>query len=330
MNNNKLTIFGSARADAFLSIPEGKVTKECNLDTKRCVIELSYAAKIPLDGVIFCVGGNGANVAVGTHRLKVESTLVAEVGEGIMADYVMRELGKEISLERISQTNGVPAGFGAVLSYQGERTIMSYYPPERPAVPSDLVGSEWAYLTSTGEDFEEYFEQIYDWIIKNNVKLAFNPGGRQIAKGKEWLGKYLAVTELLLVNREEAEEIVGMNGTAGKEKELLDAVFHLGCKRVVVTDGGVGAFAWDGKDYLKIGIIPRDAVERTGAGDAFSTGCLSALIQGENLEVGMMWGTCNSTSVILKVGPEDGLLNMEGINKWMEEANNANVKVDKF
>jgi hypothetical protein len=34
--------------------------------------------------------------------------------------------------------------------------------------------------------------------------------------------------------------------------------------------------------------------------------------------------------VILKVGPEDGLLNMEGINKWMEEANNANVKVDKF
>lgn len=327
----KLIVFGSARADAFLDVPVDKADKVCSIDTHRCVIELSYGAKIPLKHVSFLVGGNGANVAVGTKRLGIDSLLVAELGEGAMSDFTKKELEKEqIDMRFVTQTKGVTQGFGAVIMYQGERTILSYYSDKEPPFPNELADASWAYLTSIGEKFEEYYEETYNYLTTKNIKLVFNPGGRQISKGVEWLKKYLGITYLLLVNREEAGEIVRMEESLGEEKKLLDKLTEFGVKVAVVTDGGNGAFAKQGENYFRIPAMPIDAIERTGAGDAFSTGCMSALILGKSLEEALMWGTMNSTSVIGFVGPEPGLLTQDGLAKWLERAKSSGIAVEKL
>lgn len=324
----KLTIFGSARVDAFLELPDEKANQICDIDHKNCVIQLSYSAKIPLKRTSYLVGGNGANVAVGTKRLGIDNYLVAEVGEGMMADFTIKELGKEIDLKYVTQTSGVEEGFGAVIVYQGERTILSYYPPSRPPFPPDLPSTEWAYLTSIGDNFEDFYDDVYTWLIKSQAKLVFNPGGRQIKKGKEWLGKFLQKCELLMVNREEGEEIVGMHDTSGKEKDLLDALSSLGAKNVVVTDGMTGSFSKDatGK-YFQLGVLPIDSIERTGAGDSYSTGCMSALIKGHTLSEGMLWGTINAASKVGYVGPQQGLLHENQLDEWIERAVSSGVGV---
>lgn len=327
---SKLMVFGSARVDAFLDVPAERVDKLCNLDTQRCVVEFTYGAKIPLNSVEFLIGGNGANVAVGTKKLGVDSSLVAEVGTGVMADFVKFDLAKQIDTQYVTQTNGVPQGFGAVIMYQGERTILSYYPPIQPHFPENICGAQWAYLTSTGENFEGYFEKIYEWLVSCNAKLVFNPGGRQIAKGLDWLKKYLQLTELLFVNREEGEQIVGINHTHGKEKELLDALTRTGAKRVVVTDGAEGAFAKHEGKYLKSGVMPVDAYERTGAGDAFSSGCMSALILGKTLEEALVWGTLESSSVIGFVGPQRGLLSESDLQIWIDRSKSSGLEIREF
>ena len=329
---NKLVVFGSARADAFLELPAEAAEKLCDIDTKKCVIELSYSSKIPLDGVHFLLGGNGANVAVGTKRLGVDSMLVAELGQGPLADFSKKELDREIDTTYVTQTEGVAQGFGAVIMYQGERTILSYYAPLDPQLPKEIdrCETEWAYLTSTGERFERYYEQIYEWLTKCESKLAFNPGGRQIAKGTDWLKKYLERCEIIFVNREEAEKIVGTSGTFGKEKDLLKSLSSLGPKICVVTDGADGSFVYDGKRYIKAGILPIDSYERTGAGDAFGVGCLSAIIKGKSFEEALLWGTINSASVIGYIGPENGLLAEKDIPEWIERAKSSEVKVEEF
>ncbi len=327
---DKLVVFGSARIDAFLELPDKLAEQVCRLDTKECFIALSYAAKLPLNNVTFCVGGNGANVAVGCKRLGVEASLVAELGSGPMADYAKKELEKEISMNYVTQSEGIGQGFGAVIVYQGERTILSYYSPGRPPFPSDLPPSEWAYLTSVGEDFESFFEDTFSWLEINGTKLVFNPGGRQIQKGKDWLGKYLEKTELLIVNREEGEKISGTEDTNSKERELLDRLSSLGPKKVVVTDGRNGAFAKEEETFLHVGILPIDAISRTGAGDAFSTGCLAALIKGKMLSESIVWGTVNSASVIGYVGPQKGLLSEEQMGEWVERGESNGLKVEEF
>lgn len=326
----QLMVFGSARVDAFLDLPDDKAQTVCNLNDRSCMLELSYASKIPLNSVEFLVGGNGANVAVGSSRLGVDSMLVAEIGTGVLADHTKKELEKEIDTTFVTQTEGISQGFGAVIRYRGERTILSYYSPKTPKFPGDVCGAPWVYLTSTGEAFESYFEEIYEWIGRCNPRVAFNPGGRQIAKGIEWLKKYLAVTELLIVNREEAEEIVGLKETYGEEKKLIDALKVHGSKKIVVTDGMNGTFAFDGIDYWHAGVFPIEATERTGAGDAFSTGCIAALINGRPMQEALQWGTANATSVVQLVGPQPGLLDKQGMNEWLERAKQENIELKKI
>jgi 2-dehydro-3-deoxygluconokinase len=327
----KLTIFGSARVDAFLELPDERANQVCDLDKKNCFIQLSYSAKIPLKRTSYLVGGNGANVAVGTKRLGIDNYLVAELGSGMMAEFAKKELEKEIDMKYVTQTEGVEEGFGAVIVYQGERTILSYYPPSRPPFPHDLPQSEWAYLTSIGDNFEGFYDDVYSWLEKGTAKLAFNPGGRQIRKGKEWLSTFLHKTELLMVNREEGEEIVGMSDTHGKEKDLLDALSALGAKKVVITDGMNGSYSrdTDGK-YYQLNVLPIDSIERTGAGDSYSTGCMSALIKGKTLAEGMLWGTINAASKIGYVGPQRGLLREDQLHEWLDRAESSGVEVKEL
>ena len=326
----QLIVFGSARIDAFLDLPEDQAETLCNLDDHSCVLQLSYSSKIPLDNVEFLIGGNGANVAVGSKRLGIESQLVAEIGTGVLADYTKKELEKEIDISLVTQTEGIRQGFGAVIRYRGERTILSYYSPKTPVFPGDVCGASWAYLTSTGEAFEEYFGHIYEWVGRCSPRVAFNPGGRQIAKGIGWLQKYLGVTELLIVNREEAEEIVGLKETYGEEKKLIDALKQYGPKKIVVTDGMNGTFAFDGIEYWHASVFPIEATERTGAGDAFSTGCIAALINGKPMQEALLWGTANATSVVQQIGPQAGLLDKQGMNEWLERAKQENIELKKL
>jgi sugar/nucleoside kinase (ribokinase family) len=330
---NQLIVFGSARIDAFLTLPDDKADTYCDIDTKKCVLQLSYASKIPMKSVDFRLGGNGANVAVGTKRLGINSYLVAEVGSGVMGDYARRELEtQEVDMTLVTQTPEVPAGFGAVISYQGERTILSYYPPAEPPFPENANSCEapWAYLTSVGESFEKYYTKILDWLNMCNPKVAFNPGGRQIQKGKEWLAPYLQRTEILLANREECEDITGFKESFGKEKELIAKILELGPKKVVLTDGRNGSFSFDGEKYYHLGILPVDAISRTGAGDATSTGILAATIKGKPMSEAMMWGMLNSTSVIGYVGPQPGLLYERDIPVWTERAQSMGISIGEI
>ena len=325
---NDLIVYGSARVDAFMELPPDKAEQICKLDAKDCYIALSYANKIPLKGVKFLVGGNGANVAVGTKRLGVDSLLAAELGEGPLSDFAKSELSKELDMKFVSQTKGVDQGFGAVIVYQGERTILSYYSPVEPPYPEGSCGAPWVYLTSVGEQFETYFEKVYKDALTCKPKLVFNPSKRQIAKGADWLRKFLEITEVLMVNKEEAESILSAQVNLQEPKQLLKALVNLGPKKAVITDGRNGVFGTDGTDYYSCAIYPLEAVERTGAGDSFSAGCIAALIKGKDLRESLLWGTVNSASVVSYFGPQKGLLREGEMVDWLARAKSSGVKVE--
>ena len=140
----------------------------------------------------------------------------------------------------------------------------------------------------------------------------------------------MARTEVIFVNREEAGKITGADISEGKEKELLAALREVGPKITIITDGGGGSYVFDGTKYIKAGVLPVDAYERTGAGDAFGSGCLSAIIKGKGLDEALIWGTINSASVIGYVGPQKGLLKEGDIEVWKERYVSSGVKVEEF
>ena len=97
------------------------------------------------------------------------------------------------------------------------------------------------------------------------------------------------------------------------------ALHKLGPKIVVVTDGVNGSYAFNGQDFWHMGILDTPVIERTGAGDAFATGVVTALFYKKSINEAMCWGTVNSSSVIMEYGPQDGLLTRSGIAKFQKK-----------
>lgn len=330
MSDLQLLSIGDASLDVFVTPTESETL--CRVDTKECLVCFSYGDKIPVKSMEFSIGGNAANNSVGTRRMGINSAAVLTLGNDTIGNQIVEKLKKEgVNTTYVIQQSSTTSNYSTVISYQGERTIFTYKAPRSYEFPVELPKVPWVYLTSMGDSFRPFYNHLIDWLKKNpDIKLAFNPGSRQIRAGTKEIKNVLEMAHIVYVNRKEAGILTGMKETQGKEKDLLKALSGLGPKVSIITDGGNGSMVFDGKRFVKAGILPIDACERTGAGDAFGSGYLSAIIQGRELEEALLWGTINSASVIGYIGSQKGLLKKEQMPTWLERAKSSNVEVGNF
>lgn len=323
----ELLSIGDATLDVFLTPTESEAL--CTLDDKDCLICFSYGEKIPVKTIDYSIGGNAANNVVGATRLGIKSAIVVTLGGDSAGNQIVEKLEKEkVVMDYVVQQPVAGSNFSTVINYGGERTIFTYHAPRSYEFPVHLPATPWVYLTSMGESFQPFYNHFVDFARNNpQVKIAFNPGSRQIRAGIDALKPILETTYIIYVNRKEAETLTGMEDSQGKDKDLLRALSALGPKISIITDGAIGSFVYDGTKFLRCGVLPVDAYERTGAGDAFGSGCISALIKGKSIEEALLWGTVNSASVIGFIGSQRGLLKDHEIPEWLERAKSSGVGV---
>ncbi len=332
--NLELLSIGDVSWDVFLEPSESESL--CMLNKKECLICFSFGEKIPVKSIDYSVGGNAANNAVGTRRLGIRVGLVSTLGADASGNQIVEKLEREgVDMGFVIQQPQAGTNYSVILNYQGERTIFSYHAPRSYEFPVMLPVTPWVYLTSMGESFQPFYNHFVDFLLahKNEgIRLAFNPGSRQIRAGTKVLKPILELTFIIYVNREEAEKLTGISGSHNREKELLQSLSDLGPKVCIVTDGSNGSFLFDKESnkFLKVGVLPVDSYERTGAGDAFGAGCLSALIKGKNFQEALLWGTVNSASVIGYIGSQKGLLKETDLPVWLERAKSSGVLVSEF
>ena len=330
MANFDLLSIGDASIDVFMTPTESETL--CRIDTKECFIAFSYGDKIPVKNLEFSVGGNAANNVVGVRRLGVNSAIVLTLGDDNIGNLIVDKLKKEnVDVTYVIQQVGTSSNYSTIINYTGERTILTYHAPRSYEFPVQLPVTPWIYLTSMGESFKPFYNHFVEWLRKNSsIKLAFNPGTWQLKSGLEAMKDVLSLTYVIYINREEAEKLSGFTQSEGKERDLLTAVSKLGPKVVIITNGGGGSYVFDGQRFIKAGILPVDAYERTGAVDAFGSGSLAAIIKGKSLEEALLWGTVNSASVIGYVGPQKGLVKESDMPEWLERCKSSGVKVEEF
>ena len=288
-------------------------------------LAMPFGTKLPYDSVETIKGvGNAANAAVAFARLNLASAYVANVGSDSAGREMIDALHQNKVDSRFVRINpGKISNVHYVLRYQVERTILikheAYdyqWPHFRPVeIP------KWIYLSSVSEHALDYQDQLADWLELNpQVKLAFQPGTFQMEAGVERLKRIYARCEVLIVNREEAAKITG--GNIDDYHDLLGRMHALGAKIAVITDGPNGAVASDQNQILKMPLYPDPAppLERTGAGDAFASTFVAALIRGNNIAGALQWAPINSMNVVQHVGAQEGLLNEAQIEQYLAKA----------
>lgn len=304
---------GDTTVDVFLQLDEASV--KCELDEAQCKICFNYADKIPVKGIDEVIAvGNAANNAVGSARLGLKTALVTMLGDDEQGRHMKLHLMSENIDGRFMQfEKGTRSNHSTVINFKGERTILVFHEKHRYRLPK-LPKSKWIYFSSLGEGGQKMHSDLIRHIKKHRVNLAFNPGTFQIKLGVKKLLPILAVTEVLFVNHEEAQRMVGKTKDI---KTLLKNCRALGPVVVVITDGRAGSYSYDGREMLFLPIFSPKQVEATGAGDGYATAFVVARLRGASVAEAMRWGGANGTNVVLHVGAQQGLLTASQMTKML-------------
>ena len=127
--------------------------------------------------------------------------------------------------------------------------------------------------------------------------------------GIEALKNFLEVTDILILNMEEAVKMVDEKPLAKMHIDL----HKFGPKMSVITDGNKGVSAFDGENLVSVNSYTDGApiIDKTGAGDAFSSGFVSAIFHKKALREALAWGVVNASGEITKASAGTGLYTKE-------------------
>ncbi len=314
---------GDIVTDAFIKLQDdqAKATK----DDKGRWLTIPFGVKVPFQHaeVVEAVG-NASNASISFARLGLRSALMANVGKDQRGRDMIAHLEKEDVDTRLMHINpGKKSNYHYILWYKDERTILIKHEEYRYSWPHLRPHEipEWIYFSSISKNALPFHDEMADWLDEHpEVKLAFQPGTFQIAIGAKRLSRLYKHCELLALNREEAVMVTG--GDYKDLNDLFDKLHALGPKIVVISDGPDGAYASDGEQRLKMPIYPDPSppYERTGAGDAFTSTFVAAIIKGNSIEGALQWAPINSMSVVQFTGAQKGLLTQRQLEDLLRQA----------
>src|SRR5258706_4931541 len=319
MSSFDVACVGNAIIDTFMSLQNAN--EFCRFDKEHNELCITAGAKVMVDDASFLLGGDACNVSVGLTRLGFQSALVAELGEDDFSQRIKKGLIEEgIHTDFVKYTSNTPSTFSIVINILGDRTIFARHVKRDHDIQLNNLETKWVYLTSLGLEWKLLYSRVEEHVKEKGVKLAFNPGSEQIKEGVESFSEVLKMTDILFVNREEAQIILYGKIIESQEKEedqtMLFRIQRMGPKTICMTDGESGSSSLDSTgQFFKIGCAPGTVVEKTGAGDAYASGFLSAILHEKDTKESMIWGATNSSSVIEHTGSQPGLLK----KKEMEE-----------
>ena len=313
---------GDSVIDIFLKIPESD--PKFSLDKTNNKLLINYGEKISVEKYIVGIGGNATNTAVGIARIGLKSGLCAEIGNDEFAQKILSTINKEeVNIDYVTKDENKQTSITVALSYDGDRTLFTEHVERKHNFNIGNAETKLIYLTSLGHVWEKAYEKVYELIKKSGIKLAFNPGSMQLENKSKYVLDVIEVSDYLFVNKQEAEEILygkelnlKMENNHNLIKKLLFGLKSLGAKNVIITDSNNGSYLYNEESKMyHLSIVKVDVVEKTGAGDAYSAGFLSAILNKLNTKEAMIWGAINSASVITKIGAQDGLLTKQEIEK---------------
>lgn len=302
--HTKVLAIGAAVQDVYL---QGKLFTPIK-EHKEMVEEFELGSKNELEGVVFSTGGGATNAAVTFARQGLHSMYMGKIGHDVAGKAIIDDLHNDtVDTSLVGYSKEFGSGYSCVLlAPNGERTIMSYRGASSHYIVAEHdfhdVEVDWIFITSLEGNFE-LLEIIFAYAKHKGIKIAMNPGKQELA-AKSKLKKLIPQLTILSMNKEEMEQLY-----PGETIEELVKAANKDVHYVIVTDGPKGAVAADRWHLVTAGMyedVP--VIDRTGAGDAFSSGFTAMIAAGESLEYAVTFASANSTSVVATIGAKAGIL----------------------
>lgn len=232
-------------------------------------------------------GGKGFNQGVAAHKAGGQVTMVTKLGRDTFADVAlvtMKELG--MSTECLAFSDEMDTGIALILVDENTSQNEILVVPgacgaisELDVLKAETAIKEAEYLLIQLESNQEANEKAVELALKYGVKIVLNTAPYQPVQDA-----FLRHMDIVTPNEVEAEAMTKVHvedfDSASRAAKVF---FEKGVGSVVITLGGKGVFVACGGREEIIPAYKVDAVDTTGAGDAFNGGFVVALSEGKNI-----------------------------------------------
>ncbi len=268
-----------------------RVAEFSRSDQETAIQEVSYG-----------VGGSAANVAIGVTRLGGSSMLLGKIGMDTFGRMAVDELIRErIGLGHVRVDLQESTGFtiiiinkaGEVLMFGSKGASDSLQPHEVTEIKPR--GCEYLHIASLRTDTALAAAKF---AKENGLFVTYDPGRELARKGMQVVLPFLPCLDLLLLNGKEAEGLTGISDPG----EAAAALRKAGVRNVAVKLGSKGVHVlFDGLEKT-VPAFRVEAIDTTGAGDAFATGLLTALGEGRGIEESVRFANAVAALKVTRLG----------------------------
>ncbi len=326
-----ISIGGAVQATTFYTTTGKVIDTPHNLTAQR-MLAFEYGAKINSTDVHFSFGGGAANVATTCSRMGLKTGIITRIGKDQIGGAILQEFrANNVATALVQQDPKLFTGFSFIVTTDKKEkehvAFMSRGANDALHISLNELATEkasWFYITSlSGKNWLPTLKTIFAVAAKRNIKVAWNPGTLQLQAGKRILAPFLQKTHTLLLNKDEAIELVLSGITLGKKNPahlsrplyLINLLAEWGPKVILVTEGHKGAWAGDGAHVYHQSATRGKVADTTGVGDAFGSAFVSSLWHGNGLPEALKWGALNSGAAIAKIGAQEGLLTLRTLKE---------------
>lgn len=331
---------GSATMDVFVECDDANIVSVRRKDRNLDFMSYPYGAKIEISDFASNVGGGGVNTAVNFDNLGYKTGAIFKVGDDIYSKGIFEYFKKtNVDLSSVIQDKQDTTGFSIILtSFEGDRTVLAHRGANAHLKKSEIdfdaiKKSKFLYIAPLNGDSNKILDDIVKFASENGVFICFNAGSTGIKKGFNYLKKILDYAQIVVMNKEEATMATGISLRPDtRDEKFSQELVHPDIKRmfeklkvseyqiIVITDGGRGAYAYDGSKYYYCPCFDGVVASTLGAGDAFaSTFCASLHRYEGNIEKSLIAASINSAGVVSQFGATQGLLTFPEIEQKMKE-----------
>ncbi len=330
---------GSATMDVFVESDDANIVSVYTKNKKSEFMSYPYGAKVEISDFTSQVGGGGINTAVNFANLGYKTSAIFKIGDDIYSDGILESFkNRNVDLSNIVQDNKLSTGFSIILvSFQGDRTVLAHRGANAQIKKADInfeaiKNAKLLYIAPMNGDSTKILDDIANFASENNVYVCFNAVSTSIKKGFNYLKKILEKANIVVMNKEEAALATQIQVRPDtRDEKFSDELIHPDVKAmfkklkvcdyqiIVITDGGRGAYAYDGKDFYYCPVFDGPVVSTLGAGDAFaSTFCAALGRTNKDIGKALMYASVNSAGAVSEFGATQGLLTFDQIEEKLK------------
>jgi fructoselysine 6-kinase len=250
-----------------------------------------------VDGTDRFMGGTAFNVAVQARRAGAQASVLSAIGSDDLGSRFLGALNAlQINTERLQQREGKTSrvfvrldanktpdfydwDFGVLENFELTQADRAFLMAHHAASSILLVG------------LERQFEQFCAFDLPNTLKVADFAGGSRYSISTDAISRYISQLDIVIRSVQDANELEALERISKDHKRL-----------VIGTMGKAGSVAFLNDDKYVQPSSTVEAVDTTGAGDAYIAQFVVAYLRTKDVQESMRRATQAAVEAVLERG----------------------------